>query len=56
MSFLYNRCPKNVLEVANYLMEKYQNTDLSYVDFIRVPKETQEDEVQTSPDAEEEAV
>lgn len=38
LSFLYNRCPRNTIEVASYLMDKYADTKISYNDFIISPE------------------
>ena len=34
LTFLYNRCPRNTIEVASYLLDKYKDTDISYLDFV----------------------
>lgn len=48
MNFLYNRCPRNVLEVAMYLKEKYEDTDLEYSDFLVIPPEPNEGDPEES--------
>ena len=48
---MYNRCPRNVLEVALYLKDKYKESDLEYADFLVEPPSV-EDLTQQEPDQE----